>query len=72
MELSIVICTYNRSSFAKGLETIVQQRLAFIDVPIELIVLDNNSSDDTSSVLKNSKMSFQYKFGLLFGKATRT
>tara|TARA_B100001093_G_C26794601_1_gene1000538 strand:+ start:110 stop:1027 length:918 start_codon:yes stop_codon:yes gene_type:complete len=59
MELSIVICTYNRSSFLReGLEAIVQQRLAFLDVPIELIVLDNNSSDDTSSVVEEFQNEF--------------
>ena len=43
MELSIVICTYNRSYFLReGLEVIVKQRLLFIDVPIEIIVIDNN------------------------------
>ena len=59
MELSIVICTYNRSSFLReGLEAIVQQRLAFLDVPIELIVLDNNSSDDTSFVVEEFQNEF--------------
>ncbi len=59
MELSIVICTYNRSSFLReGLEAIVQQRLAFLDVPIELIVLDNNSSDDTSYVVEEFQNEF--------------
>ena len=62
MELSIVICTYNRSSFLReGLEAIVHQSLAFLDVPIEMIVVDNNSSDDTSSVVEE----FQNKFSSL-------
>ena len=59
MELSIVICTYNRSSFLReGLDAIIQQRLAFLDVPIELIILDNNSSDDTSSVVEEFQNEF--------------
>lgn len=59
MELSIVICTYNRSSFLReGLEAIVQQRLAFIDVSIEIIVVDNNSCDETFSVVEEFKNKF--------------
>lgn len=59
MELSIVICTYNRSSFLREcLESIVRQRILFIDVPIEIIVIDNNSNDDTSSVVEEFRNEF--------------
>jgi glucosyl-dolichyl phosphate glucuronosyltransferase len=56
--LSIVICTYNRSALLKEcLASLVSQRVGRDDY--EIIVVDNNSSDDTSNVagdmLKNER-----------------
>lgn len=50
MLVSVIICTFNRaSSLAKLLETLCGQRDAdFHD--IEMLVVDNNSSDDTAAV----------------------
>lgn len=62
MELSIVICTYNRSSFLRdGLEAIVKQLLTCSDASIEIIVVDNNSSDDTRAIVEQ----FQNRFSSL-------
>ena len=53
MVLSIVICTYNRSSFLReGLSAIVQQMDLLPNDEVETLVVDNNSSDDTAEVVK--------------------
>jgi len=49
VDLSIVICTYNRAALlAQALETLVVQH--GILPSYEILVIDNNSSDDTSGV----------------------
>ena len=60
MDLSIVICTYNRSGFLRtGLQTLVSQLLLVSENSVELLVVDNNSSDTTSTVVKEFQN--QYK-----------
>ena len=46
---SIVVATYNRSRF---LQTCIQSILAAAELPFELIIWDNNSTDDTHSVVQ--------------------
>ena len=52
MKIDVVICTYNRSGMlGKCVESVLRA-----DVPpgvsVEVIVVDNNSSDDTEKVVK--------------------
>ena len=50
--LSIVICTYNRSKYlAWALESVCPQVEGHADV--EVMVVDNNSTDDTREVVKD-------------------
>ena len=50
--VSVVICTYNRAeSFRTTLESLARMEVP-ADVSWELIVVDNNSTDDTSAVVK--------------------
>jgi glucosyl-dolichyl phosphate glucuronosyltransferase len=47
MELSIIICTYNRSAIlANCIESLLKQ----LDTSVELIIIDNNSNDDTALI----------------------
>ena len=62
MDISIILCTYNRaSSLTRTLET-----LAHLTIPngveVELIVVDNNSSDDTAAVCKHYKFVRQFRY----------
>ncbi len=58
--LSIVICTYNRASKLKLLLKDLQEQLEGLDVnDIEIIVVDNNSVDNTEEIA--SKFKVQYK-----------
>ena len=52
IEISVVICTYNRSTILKNaLETILNQT---IDPSFyEVIVVDNNSTDQTKRQVRN-------------------
>jgi len=54
MDLSVIICTYNRAHYLKGL----LQRLFVQRVPQglqwEILIVDNNSVDSTSEVVKRS------------------
>lgn len=50
-ELSVIICTFNNSSFLKGcLSCFVEQKLDF-ESCYELLVIDNNSTDDTKDIV---------------------
>jgi len=59
-ELSVVVCTYNRSAL---LERTLK---AFADVEtdfsVELIVVDNNSSDDTGGIVRSSTPGLEAKY----------
>ena len=47
--ISVIICTYNRADFlADALQTVCQQTLSALEY--EVIVVDNNSTDETASV----------------------
>jgi glycosyltransferase involved in cell wall biosynthesis len=60
MDLSIVICTYNRAYFLRlGLEAIISQLNLVTDFSIELLVVDNNSSDTTDSLVSEFKERYQ-------------
>lgn len=56
MDISVVICTYNRSRHLKN----ILKSLAEQDVPVELsweiVVIDNNSMDDTKDVVADFKL----------------
>jgi glycosyltransferase involved in cell wall biosynthesis len=65
MKASIIICTYNRSKLLK--ETI--QSIQDQDFPrdqYEIIVVDNNSSDDTEKVVKDLASSSQVRIEYVF------
>lgn len=49
--VSVIICTYNGSrTISLAIDSILHQRG---DIPIQLIVVDNNSNDDTSSIINS-------------------
>jgi len=49
IQVSIVVCTYNRSEWLAGCLYSLESQSE--NVPIEIIVVDNNSSDSTASVV---------------------
>ena len=64
--ISVVVCTYNRSqSLRKTLDSLADQLLP-AESPWELIVVDNNSKDDTAEVVskfsRTSSLSVRYVF----------
>ena len=57
MVLSIIVCTYNRKSFAKlCLESIIRQVNLNTEKKIEIILIDNNSSDNTNQIIEELKI----------------
>jgi glycosyltransferase involved in cell wall biosynthesis len=66
MKTSVILCTYNRSqSLARALESLASSVLPeFTDW--EILVVDNNSSDQTKSVVKNFCEHFQGRCRYLF------
>jgi len=76
VDISIVVCTYNRSeSLIKTLESI--QKLTMPDhIKWELIIVNNNSSDDTEKIIKefindcscNIKYCFEKAQGLSYAR----
>ena len=60
MNLSIVICTYNRADFLKlALESLLPQVLQCSVNDIEVVVVDNNSNDGSFAVIKEFQLKFQ-------------
>jgi succinoglycan biosynthesis protein ExoM len=49
VELTVAVCTYNRSDRLQGL--ICSLRNQKVDTPWEILIIDNNSTDSTASVL---------------------
>ena len=49
MQLSIIICSYNRASYIGEALNSLYQQTAGLD-SFEVIVVDNNSTDDTEEV----------------------
>lgn len=65
IKLSVIIPTYNRSEYLnKSIPTLINQSLS--KSKYEIIIIDNNSSDDTKIVveqlLKNTKYNWRYVF----------
>ena len=59
MVLSIIVCTYNRKNFVKlCLESIIKQVISNDEKKIEVILIDNNSSDNTIHIIKEINNSF--------------
>ncbi len=53
MNISVILCTYNRSqSLARALDSIVAQSLPEV-LAWEILVVDNNSSDETREVVED-------------------
>jgi glycosyltransferase involved in cell wall biosynthesis len=68
MKLSIIICTFNRSRLLKKC---IDSFVPFINYEVEIIIIDNNSQDDTAQIVnkyslehKNIKYFFEEKTGL--------
>lgn len=51
--VSIVICAYNEEKFIKDcILSVIEQKTSF---PVEVIVVNNNSSDETAAIVKSFK-----------------
>lgn len=56
-KITISILTYNRSLILKEL---LDSILNHINIEIEIIVVDNNSSDDTQNIIRNNYVNIKY------------
>lgn len=64
--LSVILCTYNRcESLAKALESVAVSRLPG-DVGWEVLVIDNNSRDNTRQVIESFCASYPDRFRYIF------
>jgi len=71
MDASVILCTYNRAaSLSRTLQTLCELVLP-VDLQWELIVVDNNSTDDTRQVCNEftSRLPFCYVFEGQQGKS---
>src|SRR5579872_2699457 len=66
MEISVVVCTYNRcGSLGKALESIASSILP-VGVEWEVLVVDNNSKDRTREIVESFCVRFPGRFRYLF------
>lgn len=66
MEISILLLTYNHEKFVRQtLDSIMMQK---INVPYEIIVLDDASTDHTANILKEYKTRYPRRFSLYLRK----
>jgi glycosyltransferase involved in cell wall biosynthesis len=68
MDITVILCTYNRSeSLAKALAGVAVQELS-AGVQWEILVIDNNSSDQTPAVVRKVSDEYPGRFRYLFEK----
>ena len=61
MDLSILVCTYNRSDFLyKCIRSIINQTETR-EEKIEIVIVDNNSNDNTNQVVNELKEKYRTK-----------
>src|SRR5271166_6306818 len=66
MDITVILCTYNRSeSLAKALASVAVQELSS-GVLWEVLVIDNNSRDETPSVVRKFSEEYPGRFRYLF------
>src|SRR5262245_28573416 len=66
MKLTVILCTYNRcTSLSKALESLVLSELP-TTIPWDVLVVDNNSHDETRDVVQNFSSRYPGLFKYLF------
>ena len=55
---SIIICTVNEAKFVENCINEILNKIP----NVELIIVDDNSSDGTTEIIKNHKQANKYKF----------
>lgn len=66
MKIAVILCTYNRChSLAKALESVASSRMPE-GVSWEVLVIDNNSSDDTALIVRERQQRFPDIFRYIF------
>lgn len=66
MKITVILCTYNRcDSLVKALESIASSRMPD-SVDWEVIVVDNNSNDQTRPVIEDYRRQYPGRFRYLF------
>jgi glycosyltransferase involved in cell wall biosynthesis len=58
MQLTVIICTYNRSEGLRACLTDLCEQSADLDIDWEVLVVDNNSTDSTQAVLQTLSHDF--------------
>jgi glucosyl-dolichyl phosphate glucuronosyltransferase len=66
MKVSVVVCTYNRSDCLRRMLESLQKAIVPKDVPFEVIVVDNNSDDDTRFIFEEAKTGSPLKITYVF------
>ena len=56
MDFSVIICTYNRSRHLKNILNSLAEQKVSEELIWEIVVIDNNSKDDTKDVVKDFKL----------------
>jgi len=76
MQFSVIICTYNRSRNLSGCLTPLAEQVDVVDIDWEVVIVDNNSADNTREVVLGLsdelpieiKYAFEKRQGLNFAR----
>lgn len=66
MEISVIICTYNRSNHLRNVLRSLSELVVPNNLKWEIIVVDNNSTDDTKDIVKQMANSLNLSIKYLF------
>lgn len=64
--ISVIICTYNRSAHLQKFLDSLRMQDAFFEIDFEIILVDNNSKDQTKTVVEANISSFHNKLRYVF------
>ena len=66
MEITVILCTYNRCQSLPGaLDSLAASRLP-ADIVWEVLVVDNNSSDQTQAIVQDFSRRYPGRFRYIF------
>ena len=72
MDLTVVICTYNRSRMLLGNLIRLKGQITSPELKWEVVIIDNNCTDDTAEIVRQAAGQFSRRVAACRGKQARS